>query len=155
MKDDSPARSSQAFGKACKLTLTILGKSGSGKTVFLSSLYHQLAEGVLGFSAAASQETTQRRLRQPNREYVERPERWGQNDRATEGRGTRGRWHDFSERETRGPGQLATKRIISAFSCGPINSVASARRLHLATARPARAPVWGLEAFATSPPRAI
>ena len=40
-----------------KLTVTILGKSGSGKTVFLASLYAHLASGVFGFSAAADDKT--------------------------------------------------------------------------------------------------
>jgi len=55
-------RDSAAFGKGRTITLTILGKSGSGKTVFLSSMYHHLAEGSMGFSVAATNDKTDRVL---------------------------------------------------------------------------------------------
>jgi hypothetical protein len=53
-----------AFGSEKRLTVTVLGKTGSGKTVFLSSLYSLLAEGVrgFGFSATASNDRTDRVL---------------------------------------------------------------------------------------------
>ena len=57
-----PTGEAERFGKGHKVVVTILGKSGSGKTVFLSSLYSQLAEGVLGFTAAALDHSTDRIL---------------------------------------------------------------------------------------------
>src|ERR1035438_1409843 len=56
------SRESHPFGGGRKITVTMLGKSGCGKTVFLSSLYHQLAEGSFGFTAAASNDRTDREL---------------------------------------------------------------------------------------------
>jgi GTPase SAR1 family protein len=52
------SRDSQPFGKNRTITVTMLGKSGCGKTVFLWSLYSQLAEGSLGFTAAPTNDLT-------------------------------------------------------------------------------------------------
>ena len=62
VRSEMASRESQSFGDARKITVTMLGKSGCGKTVFLSSLYHQLAEGSFGFTAAASNDRTDREL---------------------------------------------------------------------------------------------